>query len=103
MFVHWLGVGGIRFTILDEDIQWRYLKDYLSKYPDSKITVFNRNSGDLFERVVKLECNQRYNDLDMDCNSGFTHSIRRFDYKPKNIEPCGVQADYFFNRVVEAS
>ena len=103
MFVHWLEVGGKRFTISDEDVQWGYLKDYMLKYPDSKITVYNRNAGDLFARVVKLECKQKYRDLDIDCNSGFTHSIRRLDRKPNNIEPCRVQSDYFFNRSAEAS
>jgi len=103
MFVHWLEVGGMRFTVPDENVQWKHLKDYLTKYPDSKITVYNRNSGDLCARVVRLECKQKYNDLDMDCNSGFTHSIRRLAYKPKNIELCRVQSDYFFNRSEEAS
>ncbi len=98
MNVHWLEIGGIGIDMKDEDNQWDRLKKYLSEYPESKATVYNRNTGNLFARVVKLECKQNYRDLDLDCNSMSNGSIRHLNYKPKNIELCKVQIDYFFNK-----
>ncbi len=101
MFVHWLEIGSIRKSLEVEDRQWKRLENYIKKYPDSKTTVYNRNSGDLLARIVKLECNQRYKDLDIDCNSMFDDSIKRLERKPYNIELCGVQTDYFFKKIGE--
>lgn len=98
MFVHWLEFGGIRIAMKDEDKQWDYLKEYLSKYPESNATVFIKNTGDLFARVVRLECKQNYTDLDLLCNSMSEGSIRHLSYKPKNIEICKKQVDYYFSR-----
>jgi len=96
MRVHWLGIGGINIKLTDERKQWIALKHYLNKYPDSKITIFNKVLGrDLYERIVKLECMQSYDDLDLDCNSGFNTSIRHLDYKPKGIEICKMQIEGF--------
>jgi hypothetical protein len=98
MYVHWLEIGGIRINMKDEDKQWDHLKKYLSDYPESKATVYIKNTGDLFARVVRLECKQNYRDLDLECNSCSDCSIRQLNYKPQNIEICKKQIDYFFNR-----
>ena len=65
MFIHWLEIGSVRKSLDVENKQWLRLKNYMEKYPDSKATVYYRNSGDLLACVVKLEYKQRYNDLDM--------------------------------------
>ena len=95
---HWLEIGGTRISTKNEDMQWDHLKKYLSEYPESKATVYIKNTGDLFATVVRLECKQNYRDLDLECNSGSDGSIRHLNYKPKNIELCRMQTDYFFNR-----
>jgi len=95
--IHWLEIGGIRIGMKDEDKQWNYLKKYLSEYPESKATVYFKDS-DLFARVVKLECKQNYRDLDLHCNSCSNSSIKHLNHKPQNIELCKNQLDYFLNR-----
>ena len=99
MYTHWLGVGGIRKTLHVEDQQWQNLKYYIDNHPESKVMIFFKETGkDLFEKIVKLECNQNYQNLDLDCNSGFDTSFRRLSYKPKGIEVCKLSLDALANR-----
>lgn len=83
--VHWLLVGGIRKTPSEEQKQWQNIKEYLEKYPDGKITIYWQDTN-IFNKIVRLECKQKYNDLDLDCNSFFSGSIKHLDYKPKNLK-----------------
>lgn len=85
--IHWLKFGGYRVSLKSEAKQWLNLGEYLQKYPDSKATVFIKTTGDIFEKAVKLECGQNYQELDLDCNSMFDGSIRRLYSKPGNIKP----------------
>jgi hypothetical protein len=100
--VHWLQIGGIKSSMKNEDIQWANLKKYLEEYPESKAVVYIKETGDIFCKVVKLECSQNYNDLDLDCNSMFNGSIRHLNHKPNDIALCRLQLDYYFNRRREA-
>jgi len=99
MYTHWLGVGGIRKTLLEEDQQWKNLKYYIDNYPESTVTIFFKETGrDLFEKIVKLECDQNYQNLELDCNSGFNTSFRHLSYKPKGLEICKLSLDNLANR-----
>ena len=96
MSVHWLEVGGMHVSLSNEGKQWNLLYEYIKKYPDSNIKVFYKTSGkDLFAKVVRLECNQKYADLDLDCNSCSDVSIRRLTYKPKGMEVSKLQLNDF--------
>ena len=97
--IHWLQIGGIKTSKESEDKQWRNLNKYLEDYPGSEVTVFLKNTGDVFARIVKLKCNQNYRDLDLDCNSCFDGSIKRLAYKPKDIFISKKQFDCFISRL----
>ena len=84
--VHWLEYGGIRCMPDREKEQLEELRQYLRKYPEAKAEGYWKTTGDMFARFVRLECNQSYDDLDMDVNSGFDKSLRRHTRKPSNIE-----------------
>jgi hypothetical protein len=99
--IHWLQIGGMRVSQKAEGRQWDNLKKYLSDYPESKATVFLKETGDMFCRIIRLECNQNYRDLDLDCNGG-DGSVRHFDRKPNDLSLCKIQIDYFVNRKREA-
>jgi hypothetical protein len=100
---HWLVIGGTRIRAEHEKKQWDNLKEYLEQYKDSKATVYLKTTGDMFVRIVKLECDQNYKDLDLDCNSCFSGSIRHLNSRPNNIELSRMQIDYYFNRYMEAA
>lgn len=78
-YIHWLKIDGVR----SEDRQYKEIDKYLKAYPEAKATMFLYKYG-MFNRVVKLECSQNYNDLDMIVNSG-SHPLRRLTQKPKDI------------------
>jgi hypothetical protein len=94
---HWLQIGGMKVSQKAEDRQWNNLQQYLSDYSESKATVYYKETGDIFCRIVKLECNQNYRDLDLYCNGG-DGSVRHLDYKPKDLALSKLQLDYFVNR-----
>jgi hypothetical protein len=98
---HWLIIGGTRIRAEHEKKQWDNLKGYLKQHKGSKATVYLKTTGDIFCRIVKLECDQNYNDLELDVNSGFSSSIRRLNSRPNNIELSRMQLDYYFNRYME--
>ena len=95
--VHWLQVGGMRTSLKNENRQWENIQTYLEEYPNSKATVYYKETGDLFCRIVKLECKQNYRDLDLDCNSG-DGSVRHLNYRPNDLTESAVQIDYYVNR-----
>ena len=94
--IHWLEIGK---GFSNEKKQWKNINNYISKYPNSKITVFYKDySFDGY--IVKLECSQKYVDLDLDCNSFFDGSIRRLERKPANITISKLQKDFFIDEYV---
>ena len=96
--VHWLQVGGMRTSHKNEVIQWENIKTYLDEYPNSKATVYYKETGDMFCRIVKLECGQNYQDLDLDCNGG-DRSVRHFDHKPNDIKVSAMQLEYYLDQI----
>lgn len=96
--VHWLQIGGIKCSIDCENKQWQNLKEYLIKYPESKVEIWKKCTGDMFAIFIRLECEQNYNDLDLDCNSMFDGSIKHLNSKPSNIELCNKPIDWFIER-----
>lgn len=83
-YKHWLKIDGYS----NDTRQYQEIEKYLSKYPSAKITIYEYSS-DFFNWVVLLECNQDYNNLDMDVNTG-SNRLRRLSRKPRNIK---VRAD----------
>lgn len=84
-YTHWLKIDGT-WTKETTAKAYQNLMDYLNKHPNSKITVFNPSYGFIFNRYIRLECSQSYNDLDLDCNSMFKGSLIRLAQKPKEVE-----------------
>jgi hypothetical protein len=95
---HWLHLGGMKLSCTEEQKQWDNLNKYIKTHKNCKATVYNKTTGDMFCRIVKLECNQNYNKLNLDCNSMSIGSIRHLNSRPNNIELCKMQLDYFVNR-----
>lgn len=62
---------------------WVNLKEYKEKY-DCNMEIFYRETSCLY-KIIKLECNQNYQDLDLDVNSSSTGSLTRLLSRPKNI------------------
>lgn len=81
-YVHWLKIDG--YAKLEETAkQFLEVEKYLAKYKESSAMLYQYDSG-TFNWIVRLECKQCYNDLDMDVNS-FSTSLERLSSKPKGI------------------
>jgi hypothetical protein len=78
-YKHWLKINGTHSELR----QYKEIDEYLKNYPTAKATIYQYDY-ELFNRVVLLECEQNYNDLDMNVNTG-SHPLRRLTQKPKNI------------------
>ena len=76
-------------------IEWKNLKRYADNY-DCNITVFCYDSN-FMDKVIKLECNQLYNDLDLDVNSMSDGSFIYLKQKPNNITKAK-DINYFFEK-----
>jgi hypothetical protein len=96
VYKHWLKIDW-RAHGEAEDKQWNNLHSFLSRYPESKITVFNKTAGNVFEKIFCLETTQKYNDLDLDCNSFFSGSLTRMERKPSNIEKSSLEFEMHYS------
>lgn len=83
---HWLKIHGY-WTRKQTIKAWENLMEYIKKYPESKITVYNSETS-LYHKFFCLECNQNYDDLDIDCNSSFDGSLIHLNRKPSNLVEC---------------
>lgn len=81
-YVHWLKIDGCA-NLEEIAKQFLAIENYLNLYKNANATLYQYNSGS-FNWVVRLECGQCYNDLDMDVNSGSTR-LERLSSKPLNI------------------
>ena len=81
-YVHWLKIDGT-VSDRDEKRQYQEIQSYIDRYPEAKVTMYLYEYH-LFHRIIKLECNQNWNDLDLDANTG-SHRLRRLSRKPDNI------------------
>lgn len=79
-YVHWLKIN---CYASDEDKQYLEIQNYLNNYPEAKATIYFYDSGS-FNKIVKLECSQCYNDLDMNVNS-MGIRLERLRNKPHDI------------------
>jgi len=86
MAVYWLEYDGIRCSKDKKEKQLEELRQYLRKYPTASAKGFWKTTGDMFAKFVRLECEQSYENLDMDVNSMSSKSLRRHLHKPSNIE-----------------
>jgi len=91
-YVHWLKIDLTNET--KDGKEWLNLKRYKEKY-DCNMTVFYYNNS-FIDKAVKLECNQKYEDLDLDVNSMSSGSLIRLKSKPKNITVYKKDIDDFF-------
>lgn len=91
IYTHWLRIN----MNTDEEKQWKNLMDYWNKY-DCAMTVYYYDYNPLTEKVVKLDCNQSYQDLDLDVNSMSSGSLKKIKNKPTNITVYNKGIDYFF-------
>lgn len=73
-YVHWLKV-----TSYNEEKQWKSLREYCDKYDCDMQIYYIVNST---EKIVRLECNQSYEELDLDVNSLSTN-LYRYSQKPQ--------------------
>lgn len=81
-YVHWLKVDG--YSNLEETAsQFLAIENYLNAHLKATALLYEYDSGS-FNWIVRLECEQCYDDLDMDVNSGSTR-LERLSSKPKNI------------------
>jgi len=100
-YVHWLKMDLSNET--SDGKEWKNLKEYKDKY-DCNMYVFYYDNNPLTEKVIKLECNQNYKDLDLDVNSMNDGSLIILKSKPKNITQYGKDIYYFFdNKIKEDS
>jgi len=96
-YTHWLKIEFLNET--EDGIEWNNLKEYKEKY-DCNMEVYYYPSNPFTRKVIKLECNQTYQDLDLDVNSNFDGSLIRMAGKPKNIEPYNRPIEFFFDRYI---
>jgi len=97
IYVHWLKIDGYAIGRA-EYLQYNEIVKYLLKHPNAKAETYQYEC-DLFNCVVRLECHQNYDDLDMAVNS-FSNNLRRLSQKPKRL----LKQQPFFvpKRVMEA-
>lgn len=88
-YTHWL-------KIEDDMIKkvWTRLKEYREKY-NCNMAVFYKETN-FISKYIKLECNQSYQDLDLDVNSISDEGLRHLSYKPKDICQYKYSIEYFF-------
>ena len=81
-YVHWLKIN--RYCNCEEIAkQFFEINNYLESHPIAKAKLYHYDSGSC-NLIVRLECNQCYNELDLDVNS-FSTKLQRLTSKPKNI------------------
>lgn len=93
-YTHWLKIE----NDMIEQV-WIRLKEYKEKY-DCNMEVFYKDTN-LINKFIKLECNQSYQDLDLDVNSLSDNGLRHLDAKPKMIHPYNCPIEEFFKEIAE--
>lgn len=96
-YTHWLKIDLSNET--KKGIEWNNLKIYKEKY-DCNMEVYYYDNDSFCKKVIKLECNQSYKDLDLDVNSMFDGSLIRLSSKPRNISLYKVPIETFFENKI---
>lgn len=94
-YIYWL-----KIDFFNENENWNNLKKFKEKY-DCNMQVYYYDSNPFTRKVIKLECNQAYQDLDLDVNSSFDGSLIRLNNKPKNIKTYNKSIELFFERYIK--
>ena len=81
-YTHWLKINGTT-TTKEEAKQYQEIEKYLRTHKNATAEIYLYEFN-LFDRVVKLVCDENYTNLDMEVNS-FSNRLRRLSGKPKNI------------------
>ena len=97
-YTHWLKID--LFNETKTGIEWKNLKEYKEKY-SCNMEVYYYTNNPFTKKVIKLECNQIYQDLDLDVNSLSEGSLIRVKSKPKNIEAYNKPIELFFERYIK--
>lgn len=97
--IHWLIYGGLGCHKSQQEQQLLELFHYFLKYPESNMKAYFKDTEDVYAKVIRLKCNQTYDDLELDCNSCGT--LRRVIYKPKNISYSPKLTAYLYMRIGE--
>lgn len=97
-YTYWLKIDFSNET--ETGIEWKNLKEFKEKY-DCNMEVFYYASNPFTKKAIKLECNQIYQDLDLDVNSSFDGSLIKLNSKPKNIEPYNRPIELFFENYIK--
>lgn len=92
-YTHWL-------KIEDDMVKkvWIRLKEYKNRY-DCSMQVFYKETN-LISKYIKLDCNQSYQDLDLDVNSISDEGLRHLSCKPKDICKYKYPIEYFFKEYI---
>lgn len=93
-YTHWLKIE----NDMVEDV-WIKLREYKQKY-SCNMEVFYRETN-FIDKFIKLECNQQYQDLDLDVNSISDNGLRHLSSKPKNIYQYNYKIEEFFKRNIK--
>lgn len=75
--------------------QWNKLKKYNDTH-DCSMTVFYYDYNPLVDKVIKLDCNQSYEELELDIDSNKEGSFKKIKARPKNSSPYNRSIYSFF-------
>jgi len=80
--IHWLKIP-CTANEDNERRQYAEIHSYLDRYPGTTATLHNYDYS-LFDKVVRLECHENWQELGLDANTG-SHGLRHLSRKPANI------------------
>lgn len=89
-YTHWL-----RLDSNNEKIQWEKLKEYNDSH-DCSMTVFYYDYNPLTDKIIKLDCNQSFEELDLDIDSEIVGSFKKVKARPINSSPFNKSIYSFF-------
>ena len=85
-YIHWLKFG----KYADAQKLKQALREYLSNYSDADIKLYYADYT-FMGNYAYVQCNQSYQDLELNVNSGSNNSFVRLSQKPKNITLSQIQ------------
>ncbi|MCI9016132.1 MAG: hypothetical protein HFJ53_03065 [Clostridia bacterium] len=92
-YTHWL-----KMNIDTIEKVWIRLKEFKEKY-NCNMEVFYKETN-LVIKYIKLECNQSYQDLDLDVNSITDEGLWHLSRKPNDIYKYKYPIEYFFKEYI---
>lgn len=91
-YTHWL-----RIDSENEKLQWSKLKEYKDNH-ECSMTVFYYDYNPLIDKVIKLDCNQSYDELDLEVDSKNEGSFKKIKARPTNSTPYNRSIYSFFEQ-----